>query len=88
MFPVIGLVVLIGLVFGGFAFTGGNLTPVLEAMPHEMLIIGGAAIGALIIGNSGGELKALMIRQEAGVAPFAALLPPRDVAVLAGSTSA
>ena len=59
MFPVIGLVVLIGLVFGGFAFTGGNLTPVLEAMPHEMLIIGGAAIGALIIGNSGGELKAL-----------------------------
>lgn len=59
MFPVIGLVVLIGLVFGGFAFTGGNLTPVLEAMPHEMLIIGGAAIGALIIGNSGSELKAL-----------------------------
>ena len=59
MFPVIGLVVLIGLVFGGFALTGGNLTPVLEAMPHEMLIIGGAAIGALIIGNSGSELKAL-----------------------------
>jgi chemotaxis protein MotA len=59
MFPVIGLVVLIVLVFGGFAFTGGNLTPVLHAMPHEMLIIGGAAIGALIIGNSPGELKAL-----------------------------
>jgi chemotaxis protein MotA len=59
MFPAIGLVVLIALVFGGFAFTGGNLAPVLEAMPHEMLIIGGAALGALIIGNSGSELKAL-----------------------------
>lgn len=59
MFPVIGIVVLIALVFGGFALTGGNLAPVLEAMPHEMLIIGGAAIGALIIGNSGSELKAL-----------------------------
>ncbi|MES2290884.1 MAG: flagellar motor stator protein MotA [Pseudomonadota bacterium] len=59
MFPAIGLVVLIALVFGGFAFTGGNLAPVLEAMPHEMLIIGGAALGALIIGNSGAELKAL-----------------------------
>jgi chemotaxis protein MotA len=59
MFPVIGLIVLIVLVFGGFAVTGGNLAPVLEAMPHEMLIIGGAAVGALIIGNSGSELKAL-----------------------------
>ncbi len=59
MFPIIGLIVLIALVFGGFAFTGGNLMPVLEAMPHEMLIIGGAAVGALIIGNSPAELKAL-----------------------------
>ena len=59
MFPVIGLVVLLGMVFGGFVFTGGALGPVLEAIPHEMLIIGGAAIGALIIGNSMKELKAL-----------------------------
>lgn len=59
MFPAIGLVVLLGLVFGGFAMTGGNLGPVMEALPHEMLIIGGAAIGALIIGNSGADLKAL-----------------------------
>ena len=59
MFPIVGLVVLIVLVFGGFAFTGGNLGPVLEAMPHEMLIIGGAAVGSLIIGNSGKDLKAL-----------------------------
>ncbi|WP_137751386.1 flagellar motor stator protein MotA [Sphingopyxis sp. L1A2A] len=59
MFPVIGIVVLILLVFGGFALTGGNLGPVMAALPHEMLIIGGAAIGSLIIGNSGADLKAL-----------------------------
>ena len=59
MFPAIGLVVLIVMVFGGFALTGGNLAPVMHALPHEMLIIGGAAIGALITGNSGAELKAL-----------------------------
>ena len=59
MFPAIGLVVLLVMVFGGFAFTGGALGPVLHALPHEMLIIGGAAAGALIIGNSGKQLKAL-----------------------------
>jgi chemotaxis protein MotA len=57
MFGAIGLIVLIGMVFGGFAITGGHLEPVLEAIPHEMLIIGGAAIGALLLGNSIGILK-------------------------------
>jgi chemotaxis protein MotA len=59
MLPVIGIVLLIALVFGGFALTGGNLAPVLHAMPHEMLIIGGAALGSLVIGNSVADLKAL-----------------------------
>jgi chemotaxis protein MotA len=57
MLFVIGLVVLVLMVFGGFALTGGNLSPVLHAMPHEMLIIGGAAVGALMMGNSGRVLK-------------------------------
>ncbi len=59
MLPVIGIILLIVLVFGGFALTGGNLAPVLHAMPHEMLIIGGAALGSLVIGNSVSELKSL-----------------------------
>jgi chemotaxis protein MotA len=58
MFAGIGLVVLLAMVFGGFAITGGDLEPVLHAIPHEMLIIGGAAVGALIAGNSMKELKA------------------------------
>ena len=59
MFAAIGLVILLGMVFGGFAITGGHLEPVLEAIPHEMLIIGGAAVGAVVAGNSMKELKAL-----------------------------
>lgn len=40
MFVIIGVVILLVMVFGGFAITGGALGPVLEAIPHEMLIIG------------------------------------------------
>jgi len=46
-------------VFGGFAITGGALGPVMEAIPHEMLIIGGAALGAVVAGNSLHEIKAI-----------------------------
>ena len=59
MFAGIGLVVLLVMVFGGFIVAGGNIMPVLKALPIEMTIIGGAAVGALIIGNSGSDLKAL-----------------------------
>ena len=59
MYAVIGFVILIVMVFGGFAITGGALGPVMEAIPHEMLIIGGAAIGALVTGNSMHGLKAI-----------------------------
>lgn len=59
MFAAVGVVVLLVMVFGGFALTGGALGPVMAAVPHEMLIIGGAAVGAIIAGNSMKELKAL-----------------------------
>ncbi len=59
MFAAVGIIFLLVVVFGGFALTGGSLGPVLAAIPHEMLIIGGAAIGATITGNSMHELKLL-----------------------------
>jgi chemotaxis protein MotA len=59
MFAAVGVVILLVMVFGGFALTGGALGPVMHAIPHEMLIIGGAAIGATVAGNSMHELKAL-----------------------------
>lgn len=59
MFAAIGLVVLFAMVFGGFALAGGNVVVVLEAIPHEMMIIGGAAVGALLIGNNLAGIKAI-----------------------------
>ena len=59
MMAIVGFVVLILMVFGGFAIAGGSLGPVLHALPHEMLIIGGAAMGMLIVSNDIGSLKQL-----------------------------
>lgn len=59
MFAAIGIVILLVMVFGGFAITGGALGPVMAAVPTEMMIIGGAAIGATVAGNSMHELKAI-----------------------------
>jgi chemotaxis protein MotA len=59
MFSIIGIVILFVMVFGGFAITGGALGPVFEAIPHELLIILGAAIGAVVTGNSMHELKGI-----------------------------
>ena len=52
MLQIGGLVVLFVCVFGGFIISGGSLGVVLEAVPHEVLTIGGAATAALLIGGS------------------------------------
>ena len=46
---IIGILVVFGCVLGGFAVHGGQLGALWQ--PSELLIIGGAAIGALIIAN-------------------------------------
>ena len=57
--PIIGLVVVIVMVFGGYVISGGSMHTVLEAMPSEMMTILGGAVGALIIGNTPQTLKAV-----------------------------
>ncbi|NQX93530.1 MAG: flagellar motor stator protein MotA [Erythrobacter sp.] len=59
MFAVIGIVTLIALVFGGFILAGGSIGPILAALPLEFMMIGGAALGATLIGNSMHEIKLL-----------------------------
>ena len=49
MFAIIGIVVVIGAVIGGFLMEKGNLLVLLQ--PAELLIIGGAAIGTLLVAN-------------------------------------
>jgi chemotaxis protein MotA len=57
MLQLVGIGVLFACVFGGYLISGGSLGVVLEALPHEMLTILGAAIAALLIGGSISELK-------------------------------
>lgn len=58
MLVVLGYVIVLGAVFGGFALAGGHLAAMLQ--PVELLMIGGAAIGAFVVGNSGKVLKATL----------------------------
>ncbi len=47
MFPAIGIVIVFGSIIGGYLFEQGNLHVLFQ--PAELIIIGGAAIGSLII---------------------------------------
>ncbi|HEX7852864.1 MAG TPA: flagellar motor stator protein MotA [Sphingobium sp.] len=53
----IGIIVILVCVFGSFLISGGNIGVILHALPHEMMAIGGAAVGAFILGNSLGTVK-------------------------------
>ena len=58
MFVIVGYIVVAGSVFGGFAMAGGHLAALFQ--PLELLMIGGAAAGAFVIGNPGKTLKATL----------------------------
>ncbi len=57
MLTVGGLGFLLACVFGSYILSGGSLEPLIEAMPFEMLTIGGAAIGTFIMSNSMHDVK-------------------------------
>lgn len=56
MFLIIGLVVVLVMVFGGFTLAGGKFTIIIKALPFELMMIFGGSIGATISGNSGSIL--------------------------------
>ena len=57
MFGIVGIVVILVMVFGGFVLHGGNLAPIMEALPFEMIMIGGAAVGAFVVSNDLAAVK-------------------------------
>ena len=57
MFGIIGIVVIIVMVFGGFVIHGGSLEPIIHALPFEMIMIGGAAVGAFLVSNDLAAVK-------------------------------
>jgi len=56
MFFLIGLIIVFVMVFGGFSLAGGKFSLILKALPFELMMIFGGALGAFISGNSGGVL--------------------------------
>ena len=60
---IIGAVVVIACVFGGFMLHGGKLLAIWQ--PSELLIIGGAAIGGFLIANPMNVVKRRRARTSA-----------------------
>lgn len=58
MLVIVGYLIIILSVFGGFALAGGHLASLWQ--PVEVLMIGGGAIGAFVVGNSSKALKATL----------------------------
>jgi len=51
MIGIVGIVFIFAMVFGGYLASGGKMTIILKALPYEMIIIGGAALGSFAIAN-------------------------------------
>lgn len=59
MFVIIGYVLVLFCVFGGYVFVGGNVAILAKAAPIEMFIIFGAASGAFLVANPTKTVKAV-----------------------------
>ena len=57
MIGAIGIVVVFAMVVGGYMWGGGKLGIIFSSLHYEMMIIGGAAIGAFIISNGADTIK-------------------------------
>ena len=51
MVGLIGIAVIFVMVFGGYVAAGGKMGIILKALPFEMVMIAGAAVGAFLISN-------------------------------------
>ncbi|SMC55255.1 flagellar motor stator protein MotA [Primorskyibacter flagellatus] len=57
MFGIIGIITIFAMVFGGYLAAGGKMAIILKTLPFEMMMIGGAAVGAFLISNDGAAVK-------------------------------
>lgn len=57
MGAILGLVVTMVMVFGGYMLAGGKLSIILKSLPFEMMMIGGAATGAFLAANDFSTIK-------------------------------
>ena len=52
-----GLAILFVMVFGGYLLAGGSMGIILKSLPFEMIMIGGAALGAFLVSNDTHTVK-------------------------------
>jgi chemotaxis protein MotA len=57
MIGIFGIVIIFVMVFGGYIAAGGKMGIILKSLPFEMIIIGGAAIGAFLLSNDKSTIK-------------------------------
>ena len=57
MIGIVGVLFVIGMVFGGYFLAGGKFGIIIKALPFEMMMIGGAAMGAFLISNDTKSVK-------------------------------
>ncbi|SLN76566.1 flagellar motor stator protein MotA [Roseisalinus antarcticus] len=57
MIGIIGIVLIFVMVFGGYILAGGKMQIITKSLPFEMIIIGGAAVGAFAIANDVASIK-------------------------------
>lgn len=67
MITIIGIVVVIGSVLGGFIMAGGN--PMSLVQPSEILVIVGTAVGTVLVSTPAPTLKATLAKLQAVIAP-------------------
>lgn len=71
----VGIIVVFAMVFGGFIIAGGNMSIIIKAAPLELMIIGGAALGAYIIAN---PMKVIKAGMKLGMKAMTAKGPQRQ----------
>jgi chemotaxis protein MotA len=57
MTTIAGLVFAMVMVFGGYVLAGGKFDIIVKALPFEMMMIGGAAVGVFLMANSVHDVK-------------------------------
>ena len=60
MIGIVGILIVFAMVFGGYIAAGGKMGIILKALPYELTMIGGAAVGAFVISNDLSSIKHTM----------------------------
>ncbi|MBO3275325.1 flagellar motor stator protein MotA [Pseudomonas schmalbachii] len=58
MAKIIGIIVVLGSILGGYTLSGGKIAAIIQ--PFELLIIGGAALGAFLQANPGSTFRTVL----------------------------